>query len=377
MQVVIIQRVLPHYRLPFFRQLRKALENEGIELILIYGQEKLGSVPKTIDLDESWAIRISNRYFDLPFLGEVVWQPCWSHLKEADLVIVEQANRLLVNYPLKFLWRNGKRKVAFWGHGTNFQSSDPNGLDNRLKRYLAKQVNWWFAYTEASIPHLEMAPFPSEKVTVVQNCIDTSSLQEAIERTSTEELEALRRRLGLRSNHVGLYCGGLYADKRIDFLLRACDELKVKIPDFECIIIGDGQDSEKVREAAISRSWLHYMGPIFGDERIPYFLLARVLLMPGLVGLVIIDSFKTRLPLFTTDNGIHSPEIAYLENGINGFMTANNVSGYVSEVSKILIDDSYWQDLRRGCALSAEKYSLENMVNNFATGIRQCLALTL
>ncbi|MDD1620152.1 MAG: glycosyltransferase family 4 protein, partial [Methylococcaceae bacterium] len=329
----------------------------------------------TVDIDEQWAIRINNRYFDLPLLGEVVWQPCRQHIVDADLVIVEQANRLLFNYPLKFLWRNDKRKVAFWGHGTNFQSSDPNSLDNRLKRYLAKQVDWWFAYTKASIRHLEMATFPTEKVTVVQNCIDTSCLKEAVERTSAEELDTLRQRLGLRSNRVGLYCGGLYADKQIDFLLRACDELKEKTPDFECIIIGDGPDSEKVRIAATSRNWLHYMGPIFGDERIPYFLLARVLLIPGALGLVVIDSFVSGVPLVTTNNGKHGPEIAYLENCVNGFMTANNVSDYVNEVTSILIDDNYWQDLRKGCSLSAEKYSLENMVENFATGIRRCLAL--
>jgi len=96
--------------------------------------------------------------------------------------------------------------------------------------------------------------------------------------------------------------------------------------------------------------------------------------MPGLVGLVIIDSFITQLPLFTTDNNIHSPEIAYLVNGVNGIMTANTLDDHVNAVAKVLTDDIYLRHLQKGCAVSEEKYTLDNMINHFATGIRQCLA---
>jgi glycosyltransferase involved in cell wall biosynthesis len=373
MKVVITQRVLPHYRIPFFIKLQQSLKNDNIDLFLIYGQEQPGTVPRTVELNQSWAIRITNRYIKLPF-GGLTWQPCWHTIQDADLVIIEQANRLAINYRLQFLWRNPKHKLAFWGHGTNFQSKNIDSFDNKVKRYLAKKVDWWFAYTDMAVFHLNLAKFPRDKVTVVQNCIDTTDLNNAAQKITHEDLTALRQKLGLTSQHIGLYCGGLYSDKRIDFLLAACDNIKAKVPDFECIIIGDGPDSKKVREATANRDWLHYTGPLFGTERVPYFLLSRVLLMPGLVGLVIIDSFATQLPLFTTYNGIHSPEIAYLENGINGFMTVNTLDDYVNAVVKGLTDDVYLQHLQQGCALSAEKYTLDNMVNNFATGIRQCLA---
>jgi L-malate glycosyltransferase len=372
MKVVIIQRVVPHYRVPFFIKLQQLLKNDNIDLQLIFGQEQPGTVPRTVELNKPWAIRITNRYFKLP-IGELKWQPCWHTIQDADLVIIEQANRLLINYPLQFLWRNPKHKLAFWGHGTNFQSKNKDSFDNKVKRYLSKKVDWWFAYTDLSIFHLNLAKFPRDKVTVVQNSIDTADLKHAVQKVTHEELTALRQKLGLTSQHIGLYCGGLYSDKRIDFLLAACDNLKTKVPDFECIIIGDGPDSKTVRAATASRDWLHYTGPLFGTERVPYFLLSRVLLMPGLVGLVIIDSFVTQLPLFTTDNNTHSPEIAYLENGVNGFMTANTIDDYVNAVVKGLADDVYLQNLQQGCAASAEKYTLDSMVNNFATGIRQCL----
>jgi hypothetical protein len=57
--------------------------------------------------------------------------------------------------------------------------------------------------------------------------------------------------------------------------------------------------------------------------------------MPGLVGLVIIDNFVTQLPMFTTDNNnnIHSPEVSYLQNDVNGVMTANTLDDYVDAQS--------------------------------------------
>ena len=54
-------------------------------------------------------------------------------------------------------------------------------------------------------------------------------------------------------------------------------------------------------------------------------------------------------------------------------MTANTRDDYVNAVVKGLTDDVFLQNLQQGCALSAEKYTLNGMVNNFAAGIRQCL----
>jgi L-malate glycosyltransferase len=373
MKAVIIQRVVPHYRIPFFMKLQQLLKNEDIDLLLIYGQEQPCTVPRTVDIDQPWAIRIKNSYFMLPFV-ELIWQPCGHLIKDADLVIIEQGNRFIGNYFLQFLWRNTKHKLAFWGHGTNFQSRHQECLNNKVKRYLAKKADWWFAYTDLTVVQLNLAKFPANKMSVVQNCIDTTDLNTSVNKLPPQALSALRKKHGLTSDHIGLYCGGLYSDKRIDFLLAACDNIKAKVPDFECLIIGDGPDSKTVIGACATRDWMHYIGPLIGTERVPYFLLSKLMLMPGLVGLVIVDSFITQLPLFTTDNNIHSPEIAYLDNGVNGVMTANTQDDYINAVVKGLTDDVYLHHLKEGCAVSAEKYTLDNMVNNFSTGIRQCLA---
>lgn len=365
----MIQRVLPHYRIPFFVQLEQILHEHGIALHLIYGDEYAGTVPRTVPLESPWTTYASNSYFRIG-TRELIWQRLPAGKLQADLLIVEQANRLLNNY--SFLLNRRKRKVAFFGHGKNMQATS-KPLAEKFKSRLIKVVDWWFAYTDISRQIIEAAGFPSERITTVQNTIDAATLRSALNRVDRKEIQRVRRRHGLRGENIGLFCGGLYREKRIDFLLEASRGIRRRLHDFELIIVGDGPEAAKVAAAARRFDWVHPVGHCVGAQLAPYLRCAKVLLMPGLVGLVIIDSFVAGVPLVTTDNGIHSPEIAYLENGRNGLITPGNEIAYARAVVDYLRSDALQTKLGQGCATSAQKLTMENMVANFANGVRRCL----
>lgn len=371
--VGIIQRVLPHYRIPFFVGLADRLARENIDLKLIYGQEYPGTVPKTADIHNVWAHRIRNRYLKL-FGIEMVWQPCMSRVSNCELVVVEQSNRLLANYALMAKRKRGRFKLAYWGHGRNLQSTRQQGLREGLKRQLVGAVDWWFAYTNLSEDIVRASGFPRNRITVVQNAVSTREIDAQVSSITQTRLRAVREEIGIRSENVGVYCGGMYPDKKLEFLVEACLAVRSTIPDFEVILIGEGPEQHIVESAARHHPWLHYVGPKYGADRVAYLLAARILMMPGLVGLAIVDSFAARVPLFTTDIPIHSPEIAYLENGVNGVITEPAVEAYAGAVAEYLSSDSRLAILRHGCAESAMRYTLENMIENFATGVVQCLS---
>ena len=373
--VVIIQRVLPHYRVPFFVGLREALEQRDIELTLLYGQEFPGTVPVSAGLDAPWAQKIENRYFDLMGI-ELVWQPCLSHLKSADMVIVEQANRLLVNYILLLLRRIGKPyKLAYWGHGRHTKVSTEQGWRDSIKRMLSNFVDWWFAYTLKSAESVIAGGYPGNRTTVVQNTISTSELHQALQSVSITQIEKIRSEFGIEKNdRVCIFCGGMNAGKKLDFLIDACKSVRARLPDFHLLLLGDGPEKHKAEAAAAHLSWVHYIGPVYGPDRVVYFKLGLALLMPGLVGLITVDSFVTQTPMFTTDLPDHGPEIAYLENGVNGVMTDYNVDSYADTVVAYLEDSSVQKKLKSGCKRSAQLYTLENMIGNFASGIQSCLS---
>jgi glycosyltransferase involved in cell wall biosynthesis len=365
--------VLPHYRVPFYAKLYEDLLSQCTNLAVICGQENPGTVPKSVLAGAPWEQRIENRYFQIAGT-EFVWQPCWSEVQDADLVIVEQANRLLINYLVLLRRKLGwGPKIAFWGHGRNMQSLSAESFREKIKRRLVTEVDWWFAYTKLSAETVALHGFPQSRITVVENAIDTSELVKALAAVSPYEIQSLRYQLGIGSEHVAIYCGGMYADKRLDFLIKACVRIRELVVDFEMIFIGDGPEQHKIGNAAAKYPWVHYVGAKFGAERVPYFKIAKAQLMPGLVGLAIIDSFTTGVPLFTTDIPIHSPEIAYLENGVNGVMTGNGVEVYAAAVAEVMTNEELLPKLKVGCSKSAARYTIENMVENFADGIQRCL----
>jgi glycosyltransferase involved in cell wall biosynthesis len=107
-----------------------------------------------------------------------------------------------------------------------------------------------------------------------------------------------------------------------------------------------------------------------------FFRLARVFLNPGLVGLGILDCFAAGLPFVTSPDAKHSPEIAYLDDGVNGMFVKGGPKEYASAVSQLLKDDAKLQKLRSGALMSSQRYTVENMVQNVASGILSCLEIS-
>lgn len=95
--------------------------------------------------------------------------------------------------------------------------------------------------------------------------------------------------------------------------------------------------------------------------------------MPGLVGLVVLDSFALQTPMISTDYPFHSPEIEYLEDKKNGLIVPNNLDTYSSSVAQLLLDEMKLSKLKSGCRAAAAKYNLSQMVDNFTMGIKCCL----
>lgn len=372
MKVTIVQRVLPHYRSSFAEQLNDQLEMRGIELQLVYGQEQPGTVPRTTPLPKPWTRQIRNRYFTVG-ATELVWQPCLATLRDSDLIVVEQSNRLLLNYWLQMRRLVSRPLLGFWGHGRNMQSRRPDGLRERLKGSLARHVDWWFAYTELARDTVLRSGFPDERVTVVNNAVDDDELRRGMQACSDIEPLQMARKLGCSGGNVALFCGGLNKEKRIDFVLAAAERVRAAVPDFELLIVGDGPERARIEAASRRLPWIHYAGAQMGESRARYFHASKLLLMPGAIGLVAVDSFIGRCPLFTTELAYHGPEIAYLRSGYNGCMTADDVESYAQAVARHLMQPQSLDNLKVGCDESARKYSLSAMVGNFAGGVERCL----
>lgn len=373
-KVVIIQRGISKHRIAFYEKLKRDLEANNIQLYLIQGHfGKHDSIKKDFDTIQ-WAIVIKNRIFRI-FGKELYWQPALKYVLDADLVIVEQANRLLLNYMLLILRKIYKFKLALWGHGRNFQAFNPNSLLEQFKRIYTIKADWWFAYNDLSAKQIKLLGYPEDKITSVQNAIDTRRLIAAQKATTPKTLEQIREELSIRGENICIYTGGLYPGKRLDFLLDACIQVKKEVTDFEIIFIGSGPEENRIKKAANDFPWIHFTGPKFDEMKVPYFMLSKLFLMPSLVGLAILDAFAMGTPLITTSAHGHGPEIDYLIEDINGVIVkeSNDSSVYAAHISHILKTDTVRENLTAGCRASREKYTIENMANRFTTGVIRAL----
>ncbi len=368
-KVVIVERQLLQYRVAFYNRLRALLDKEGIELQLLIGNGTPAEVKKKNQVSLDWAIHIPTHYL----LGTTLcWQPFGAYAKDADLVIVMHENKIIYNLWLLSFGR--PKRLAFWGHGRNMQSARPDGFKERFKRWTINKVDWWFAYTESSAALVTAAGFPIECTTVVQNAVDTEEMTAFCEQVSPEDCARKRKELNLGDGPIALYLGSLYKEKRLDFLLGAALRIRERIPGFQLLVVGAGPEQELIENAARQYPWIHYMGPLQDQSKAVALVLADVMLNPGLVGLGILDSFASGTPMFTTDCGLHSPEISYLSSGTNGVMTSNDIDIYANAVVNVLQEPDAIAKLSKGALSSAPRYTVDNMADRIRMGICACLS---
>jgi glycosyltransferase involved in cell wall biosynthesis len=370
--VLIVQPIITHYRLKLYLLLEECLLQKGIRLQVVYGAPNQAQEAKQdfVDLPASIGLKVKNFWF---LDGKVLYQPIIRQALSADLVIVLNANGYLVNYPLSFLAFFKIARLGFWVWWKQIRHSKKS-IAEWARRHIMRQGLWWFAYTAGTKQYLLQDGMPSDRITVLNNSIDMTGFRASLAQVTKTQMEHLLtvRRMP-NDAKIGLFCGSLYAEKRLDFLVTAVELIRALQPDFQLLIIGDGVQRDKAYEAAAFYPGIHYLGPLFDHDKAVCFRLAHVFLCPGLIGLAILDAFAAGLPLITTAVDYHSPEIDYLLPGINGLITNDNVTDYANAVADVLANETELEKLKKGAAHSARHYSIEAMAESFAEGIASCL----
>jgi len=372
-KVVILQHRLLHYRTAFFEKLKVNCACQGVQLHLVHGQATRREQAKKDEGTVAWADKVQNHVWEI---GERdwIWQPFPAYLRDADLVVVMQENRILSNYSLLLTRLFGGPMVAYWGHGANFQSTAPNGLRERWKRLMLTRVDWWFAYTQMTVDIVKAAGYPSSQITSLENAIDTDGFKKDLAAVSDVDLLSNKTLLGISTAApVGIFCGSLYPDKRLDFLVDVVDRIHGVAADFHCIVIGDGPSMPFMTAAAKTRPWLHLLGVKKGAAKALYFRMADFMLNPGAVGLHVVDAFCAGMVLLTTANARHGPEIAYLRHDENGYLMADSPAEYARTVLQLNSDPIQLRRLKVAALADSNRYTLENMAKNFTDGIVRCL----
>lgn len=373
-RVLIIQAEMKHYRVPFFTKLHAALRQDGIELAVAYSaqNQKQATRKDGAELPPEFGRKVRGYWFAERFL----YQSVWREVLKADLVIVGNENKYLVNPFLLLLSALHLKTVAFWGLGPNMHP-DRSAFSEWIKEKMVTTVDWWFAYTETIADYLRQHGMEADRVTNVQNATDTVELRRLLSEIQDDEaMQAKVEMAGNAASKIGLYCGLLGEIKAIPMLIEAARLVRQRCPDFHLVIVGNGPDRAWVEQAIVGNPWIHYMGSKFGRDSAMLYKIADVFLLAGTAGLAIVDSFAAGLPLIATHLPTHPPEVSYLCDGENGKITPHTASAFADAVVEVLRKPALMATLRHGAALAGSKYTIEAMVENYRAGVNQCLTRT-
>lgn len=372
-KVCIIQGVLKSYRAPFFTILSEYLASHGITLRVVYGVPCGQEALRGDNVDLPPPLGTSVRAFLIA--QKLLVMPSVTPWLTADLVIVEHANKHALNYLLALLNFLGLKKLAYWGHGRNRQGNSQS-LPEKFKRRSLRWAQWWFAYTREAAEYVTSEGFSPERVTVVENAIDTRALRKQIDSTTSARKIALRQSLGWTADsQILVFCGSLYANKRLDILLDAMDIVSDAVPNARLLVIGGGELTSAVVERTANNPRIKYVGPKLGEEKAALLSLGELWLNPGVVGLGVLDAFCAGMPVLTTSVSGHGPEIQYLEEGNNAVIVDADAGKFSQAVIELLRSPDRISKLRQGAKASADIYSVEAMAHNFTEGIMRSLGL--
>ncbi len=369
-EVAIVYKSLPHYRVPLYEALREQLAAEGVDLRLLIGDPPVGERARRDTATLDWAERVPQR--ELP-LGSrrLVWQQLPGRVRNSDLVVVEQASKLVANNALA-LWRHaGGPALGLWGHGVNRDERHRSRIGEWWKRRTITDCDWWFAYTAGTAALVAEAGFPQERITDLRNATDTRALR-ATAATDGADVPGRDRVVG--PPQVA-FVGSLYAGKGLAELVTTLDRVRNRIPDVELVVVGDGEDRDVLESAAADRPWIHLVGPRTGAGLVEALDGVRCILCPAAVGLVVLDACALGIPVVVARADNHGPEIDYVVDGVNGLVVDEPAThpAYAEAVVSVLEDDDLHDRLVRGCAETARTHTVEEMARRFADGILSCL----
>lgn len=370
-RVLFLAPHIKQYRLPFFEALYRTLKAEGIELRVLYSHPNSQHAARwdNATLPATYGRKVSSWWIADRF----VYQAAWREIAEADLVVTPNEHKLLLNPLLLALRAAGMKKIAFWGKGNILPATFARPSE-WLRYTTANAVDWWFPYTQASADNLRRNGVRCG-ITPIDNAVDTGELRRDLQTVSEDLLHTARHSLGLGGGPIGLYCGNLSPNKDLDFLFAAGKLIRAAVPDFSLVVLGNGPLREHVELVAARERFIRYVGPRIHREKAVLLKMADVFLLPGAVGLAILDSFAAGLPLLTTEQRQHGPEISYLAHGNNGLIVPHDPRVYADTVIRLLRDPLQLSRLRAGAFESGFQHSIENMVQNFRRGILACLEI--
>lgn len=355
-RLLIVQPVVPHYRVPFFRLLQGASEYD----LDIAAAETFMGFTSTADLQH---IRAPVRELAG---GRLFWQSVdLSRLRRGDAVIFSGNARFLNLLPNMVEARMRGVRIGWWGH---WKSAGSPKKGAALRHLLSRGADTLIMYSDSERSAAVRSGIPESRVFVAQNTIDDREIRRLVSEFERHP-SAFPCELPFDTQQpFFLSVGRLIARKRVDIALRAVAAFPgTQAP--AIVIVGDGPERPGLQRLAQELGLGHravFLGEVTHDRQLlPLFRRCVALVSSGPIGLAAPHSlaFHTPVVFVDTDN---APEAHYLIHERNALQCPQSVDGVHSAMGRLLAEVPLLNELRAGAVESAAReVRIEHMVEGF------------
>ena len=368
-RILIVQPWVPKYRIEFFRNLKQMLEKNGIALHIVAPLPPKEFLPRgDFAFDEEIYTVISSRRFS--FWGrELTYYKIPREIRNQkfDLLIFEQSLHTL-NLYYYLLYPKWRRKVILWGHGKT-TTKKKSIIEHSALLRLTKLSKHFLSYTQSGAEYLLANGYASEKISILVNSNYSIKTISRIERI---ELKREARNYFSTTNHC-VYIGAFDVSKKLEFLIDSLPEIATGIEGFALTFFGDGPLRNLIENACTKYDFVSYGGVADSKKKEGLIGRTKLILNPGRVGLIAVDSIVLGIPIATTNFGFHAPEFEYINNGKMSLVSEYNTLEYSNSVIKLLRNPKRLEQMAQRCRKTRRSYTIESMANNFSIGVRKVL----
>lgn len=352
--VLVLQEQVPPYRVPLFRFLAEELRSRDLDLRVVSSS----ALPEADELGFPH-LRIKRSKYGLSALDVI------RHERPAALVLSHSGRFAPVATATRFLQRHG-RKQLFWGMGLARRYGAASERDRRpvgeaVRRLMLSTCDHYLSYTEISTTSLLKRGYDAARITTLNN---------AVEALAAPEQAMTARRIPLQI----LFVASLVEDKEPLAAVAIVDRLRRLAPGATLHIVGDGPLRPDCEQAANEREWVYYHGAQRGQDLRELAIASDIAIIPGRVGLALLEMASAGLPMATFAASSHGAEIVYLKDGINGVFLTTDIDAAAKELGTLLTDRPAFERMRNEALRTASTYTIQRMAANFAAGVTASLS---
>ena len=351
--VVVVQTIVPHYRVAFFERLAAEL---GPALLLASGEEDWSRDLSHVHGAPHEVVR--NRFL---LRRRLLWQSgVVSHALDASVAVLVLNPRIITSWAVLALRAVRGRRTLLWGHA--WPRAGPTSRTDRVRHLMRRLASGLIVYTESEAEQAKKE-LPGRDVVAAPNALySRADLEPGLpERTPTDFV----------------FVGRLNREKRPDLLVAAFRETEPQLPsDARVVFVGDGP-LRPALEAAV-REWglaerIVFCGHVSELEELRrVYACAIASILPGTAGLSLIQSLGFGVPVVVARGPKHGPEIDLAVEGVNAlFFDEGSTSALGALLVAMAADRDVWVSRRQ--VISApirDSYTIESMVEAFIGALR-------